>query len=74
MRIRDDRQTKQRGTPAIVALRRSGDLEKFPGYYSPDAVLIDCPECGRAHFVRVGDCPTAAEAAQEVAAVDRKAA
>ncbi len=35
-----------------------------------DRVLYDCPDCGRAHFVTVDPCPTADEAAQEVAMVD----
>lgn len=42
-------------------------------YFAPDAVLYDCPECGRAHFVTVDDCPDAETAAREAGMVRRAA-
>lgn len=37
-----------------------------------DAVLYDCPECKRSHFVTVLGCPDAAQASQETAETDRQ--
>ncbi len=31
------------------------------------ATLIDCPQCGRSHFVDCGPCPSAFDAARETA-------
>lgn len=30
-----------------------------------DAVLYDCPDCDRLHFVTVGECPTDEQALRE---------
>lgn len=62
MRIRDDRHPDQ---------EKIGTRENRERY---DAVLYNCPQCGRSHFVTVDDCPTADTAAYETAMVDRKAA
>ena len=55
--IRDDR----KGTPKVATDR------------GIDYVLIDCPDCGRSHFVTVDACPTEAEAARETAMATRAA-
>ena len=71
MVIRDDRGCDRKGTPVRPT---EGMLNAERDYWSPDRVLYDCPECGRAHFVTVGGCPSESQAAREVAAVDGKAA
>lgn len=45
----------------------------MPAHLGHDAVLYDCPDCGRSHFVTVDGCPDAAQAAAETAMVKRAA-
>jgi hypothetical protein len=71
MRVRDDRGIGRREPRRYgVDVCHGGD---DPKYY-PDAVLYDCPDCGRSHFVTVDACPDTETAAAETASVDRRAA
>ena len=65
MVIRDDRK------PVRTDVLLGGMSPKE--YFAPDAVLYDCPECGRAHFVRCGECPDATTAAAEEGILRRAA-
>lgn len=72
LRIRDDREgvrslRENRSGFIAPAPKRTFGSEHYAGY---DAVLHDCPECGRAHFVTVDACPSAEDAAKEMAMAD----
>ena len=61
--VRDDRARGRHEPP---------DLGPAGMYAECDFVLYSCPDCGRDHFVTVDPCPPEAEAAAEVAMVNRR--
>ena len=68
MNIRDDRGRGRRTPPSVPTKLTVFD---FPNMFSPDAVLYDCPDCGRSHFVTVDPCPDARMAELETGMVGR---
>lgn len=74
MVIRDDRGAKTaRGYWGPFPEPTRHEIAGRPTDFAPDAVLYNCPDCGRSHFVTVDDCPDAETAARETAMVKRAA-
>ena len=73
MVIRDDRGAPQRDHAGPPPLPTAEEVKDVPAWLTPDAVLLDCRLCGRAHFATAGPCPDAATAAAEAGLVRRAA-
>ncbi len=64
MTIRDDRGMGRREPPPVPT---KATRTVYADYFAPDAVLYDCPQCNRSHFVTVGGCPDEKQAEHETA-------
>ncbi len=62
--VRDDRGKGRHSPPETRPAKRGNHT----------ATLFDCPKCSRAHFVDAGPCPSASDAAREVAIASRQTA